>query len=587
MANTGSVTINGKVYHTGDPADASPVAKVNAILPTNSSETTTPSTARPPRLSPLSAGALRSRAPAIAVGLLFAGLIAARLPSLVQPVGGDQFAYLYIGQRINAGDLPYIHAWDHKPPGIHLIYAALWRLWPAEHVVAAADLVASVVTAGLLAMLGRRLFGTGIGIAAALLFLLLGDPAHTRLGGIRIRGQSEIFMAAAVTGALLAAVGASGRPRRLLAAGLLLGAAVWIKYNAIAYALPLAFAVASAPIESRRLLKDLGWIAGGGGLLSAAILIWLWANGGLTDLWLATIIFNLWYSGSSHQGPLAAVTYLLLLPFQIAKTHGLWFLAGLGAFGLVVKSAGDRRTWLLLAWWAAACLSIAVNGARGLPQYLVQALPALALTAAAGLAVLRSGPRLMKFAAVGLCLAGLWRVGTDAPRVAGLRLFDLPQLVDNARVDLQRWTGRLDEETYLSRFGGHRAEDKFVPEAVARLADHVRATTPPDQAIFVFGFSGAVYAKSGRRSASRFFWSLPVIIGFEAERPGFGVEGLLQDLEEDPPSLVALQKRDWAGATTPNSIDYFMDEPRLRSWLFRNYLFEDESNDFAWWVRRQ
>ena len=44
-----------------------------------------------------------------------------------------------------------------------------------------------------------------------------------------------------------------------------------------------------------------------------------------------------------------------------------------------------------LLWFAAACVSIAVNGSRGLPQYFLQALPALAL--AAGLAWALVWPR--------------------------------------------------------------------------------------------------------------------------------------------------------------------------------------------------
>ena len=37
-----------------------------------------------------------------------------------------------------------------------------------------------------------------------------------------------------------------------------------------------------------------------------------------------------------------------------------------------------------VVWVAAACLSIAINGSRGLPQYFVQANPALALAAGWG-----------------------------------------------------------------------------------------------------------------------------------------------------------------------------------------------------------
>ena len=52
-------------------------------------------------------------------------LLIVRLPSLVQPMGADQGLYAYVGDRILAGELPYRHAWDQKPPAIHYTYAAL------------------------------------------------------------------------------------------------------------------------------------------------------------------------------------------------------------------------------------------------------------------------------------------------------------------------------------------------------------------------------------------------------------------------------------------------------------------------------
>ena len=125
---------------------------------------------------------------------LFATCVALRVPSLQQPAGADQALYGYVGQRILHGELPYRDAWDQKPPGIHATYAVLWALWPDERVVPAADLAVAAVTALLLLILGRRLGPPGAGEVAALVFLLLGDPSWGRLGGVRARGQCEVFI---------------------------------------------------------------------------------------------------------------------------------------------------------------------------------------------------------------------------------------------------------------------------------------------------------------------------------------------------------------------------------------------------------
>src|SRR5262245_38356831 len=110
--------------------------------------------------------------------LLFALLVLVRVPSLAQPAGGDQGLYAYVGQRILHGEVPFRDAWDQKPPGVHYTYALMWAIWPDERVVAAADLLAAVATALVLWRLGARLGeGPWAGELAALLFLLLGNPA--------------------------------------------------------------------------------------------------------------------------------------------------------------------------------------------------------------------------------------------------------------------------------------------------------------------------------------------------------------------------------------------------------------------------
>src|SRR5688572_29035698 len=113
-------------------------------------------------------------------------LLAVRLPSLVQPMGADQALYAYVGERVIDGGLPYRDAWDQKPPAIHATYAAMRGIWPYESAVPAADLVFTALTAVLLWQLGTSVVSPAVGQAAALLFLLLGNPAFARLGGVSV-----------------------------------------------------------------------------------------------------------------------------------------------------------------------------------------------------------------------------------------------------------------------------------------------------------------------------------------------------------------------------------------------------------------
>jgi hypothetical protein len=528
-------------------------------------------------------------------------LVAFRIPSIVQPAGGDQWLYSYVADRVLDGDVPYRDAFEQKPPGVFGVYALMWGAWPRESAIAGADLVAAALVAWLLVGLGRTLFGGRVGEGAAALFLLLGDPAIQRLGGLNVRAQCETFIALAVTGALVLAVqGAEAKgsrsAMRLLIAGVLCGLAFWLKYNAVVYLVPVAIAATrtTGGSAASRYLRPFAWLGTGAAAAVALGLVYFASRDALVDLWLGTVGYNLAYSGETYRGAWHMLQYPVAMLIERAFVDGLWFAGELGGLILLLavgRPFGPRVT--VLAWLAAVVASIAINGSRGLPQYFVQAAPALAVAGAAGLATLwRTRTSFVGARAalpVGVLLViGLWRVGIEPTRPWVPRLFGLPQAVSNAAFDLKYATGGVERSEYLTRFGRGDA-GKFSPLLVEQLAYFAREQVQAHEAIYVFGFaSGGVYVKSGRRSASRFFWSRPVVLEFEGHRPGYGSTGLLADLQKNRPAIVALQKQDWglAEANVMNSRDFFMSRPALRSWLEGAYVPDYEDAAFAVWRRK-
>lgn len=507
-------------------------------------------------------------------------LIGLRLPSLVQPAGGDQGLYGYAGQRILDGGVMYRDMWDQKPPAIAFVYAMLWRVAPHEGLVPGADLAAAAMVAWLLVVIGRRRYSASVGYGAAAIVLLFGDPYLQRLSGIYVRGQCEPFMALAVTIGLALLSSRSRRRPHLVAAGAALAMAFWLKYNAATYALPLAAAAwawgGGTDRDRRRVLDEVVWIGVGFGLVAAVALAYFAAHGALMDLRLATIDYNLRYSHETYEEPTSPLRYVFTFPIQRARVDALWFLGGLGALLLAPRVRSNRSALVVLTWLLAAVLSIAINGSRGLPNYFVQAAPALALAASAGLATLLTSGNIVRGAAAAVLLAGVWRVGADEP-VWGMRFASMPGLVQNVTYDFQHVRGRMDRETYLRRFRGQKHD---APEIDA-LVRYVRETTAPTDPIYVFGFSGgSVCWGSERISSSRFFWSRPVIIEFAADRPGYGSAGLLEDLRRRPPVVVALQKEEW------RSHDHFMNNDRLRNWLAAGYVVDHETPMFSVWRRK-
>ena len=509
--------------------------------------------------------------------IVAAALLMLRVPAIAQPMGADQGLYAYVGERILAGELPYRDAWDQKPPAIHYTYALMRAAWSGDGAVGAADLLAAGTVAWLLYRLGAVTGSSAAGAVSALVFLLLSNPSLTRLGGIRLRAQCETFIAVVVAGGLLLLLHrtAGTRPVRVLAAGILFGLAFLFKYNAGIY---LVSGVLAAWLWRRIAWRDLMWLGGGFALPLIVALAIFTAGGALGDLYDATITYNLRYSGETYAGPFAVVRYLLTFPIERASVDALWTVGGAGCLILIPLSLAKRERLVAPLWVAAACLSIAINGSRGLPQYFVQANPALAL--AAGWGAIEAWALIKARAARHAPAVGLALIVIVA--VAVWRVDQFPKLVEQTLFDARYALGRIDRETYLSRYGDDR---KFSALSAAALADTIRSRTHEGETVYVFGFTCAAYVQADRASASRFFWSRPVIAGFEADRPGYGVAGLLGELQRHAPALVALQRKDWAPDVT-DSAEFFMRTAPLAGWLEANYIRTGGPDAFDVWVRK-
>jgi hypothetical protein len=512
-----------------------------------------------------------------AIWVIAAALLAMRLPSLVQPMGADQSLYAYVGERIRAGGIPYRDAWDQKPPAIHFLYAGMRAVWPSDGVVAGADLAAAAAVALLVWRLGSVAGPAGTGAAAALIFLFLSNPAFTRIGGIRLRSQCETFIAVAVTAAFLLLMRKVKRPGTslMLSAGILFGLAFTLKYNAAVFAVA---GVAALGLDGRLTPGDIVKMIVGFTLPVIVTVAVFAFSGALRPLYDATILYNLEYSGETYRSALDVARYLVSFPVERARADALWTVGGLGCLLLLAGAPRNRKRLVPVLWVAAACASIAINGSRGLPQYFIQANPALALAAGWGAVLawgwIKSGTggaaRYIAVAASLIVLVGVWRVNQ----------FD--KLAEQTIFDARYAMGGMPRDTYLARYDDDR---KYSALAGHVLGQYLAAHSQPAERIFVFGFTSAAYLEAGRASASRFFWSRPVIVGFNQGRPGYGAEGLLADLSVNRPAVVALQQRDWA-PDVDDSASYFMKTPSLAGWLRAHYVPASGPEGYDIWQRR-
>jgi hypothetical protein len=136
--------------------------------------------------------------------------------------------------------------------------------------------------------------------------------------------------------------------------------------------------------------------------------------------------------------------------------------------------------------------------------------------------------------------------------------------------DTQYAIGRVDRRTHLARFGGMRDVDKYSALDNMDIGAFLASKTTPEETVYVFGYSPGAYVYAGRRSASRFFWSRPVILDFNREDPRYGIGGLRSDLERNRPAYVVLQQHDWS-PDVQDSGPFFLSQPRLADWLLAEY----------------
>jgi hypothetical protein len=216
--------------------------------------------------------------------LLFGVTLLARLPFLFDAViNWDESTFLLMGADLLRGHLPYVHAWDNKPPLAFVPFAAALALF-GKNVVGARVLgILSVfASAWVLRRAANRITGGGAGMwAAVLLILYAGAPPGT-FATMSEHLTLPLFCLA------MDRLLADPRSRRGIAAtGLFLGTMVLIRTNML-YAC-LGFAI-GLPLLSRKGIVPRLQALGAGAVLPVAAVTLVYAVAGRLDLFFRSVV---------------------------------------------------------------------------------------------------------------------------------------------------------------------------------------------------------------------------------------------------------------------------------------------------------
>jgi len=520
------------------------------------------------------------------------------LPNLRYPIGHDEAIFCMVGQGLLRGQAIYRDVWDIKPPGIYFIYALIVKLF--GHVmwsIGVVDVLWVLAISCCIFYFARPYVGAPAASAA----MFFNAVRHCRQGYIHA-AQPETFLMLCVfgiwfllrAGAEAPAFAPSGgqdgsrapgewlRAARCVAAGLLMGAAFWLKYNAVPF-FPFLLIV-----------PFLDFAAWDKGSLRVRLTVpwknWLSRVAFIAAGFILAVLGMFLYFRLSGAWPAMKETQFVVLPH--CRTTGF-------PRGAYFVEWALRRIQNHMGFWTEvmAPLTLLISWRRRQLHLLA---PVLLL----GLAGLISATMPARFLLYyfetcyaffsifwGYVCANVWDGLQYLRRVfechrwilarsllwlvaAGL-LFSLfaeegVRIVQQYRFLGDWWRNpRLSYQVYYYQF----TMDAFAEQL--RVTDYLREHSTPRDQVYVWGFAPLISFLAQRQNPSRFVYNEPLIATWGPE--SWRVE-LVRDLSSKHPRFIVVERGDYSFEMTGTMMD---SEQCLRAFIPLANLMKDRYHSVA------
>jgi 4-amino-4-deoxy-L-arabinose transferase-like glycosyltransferase len=486
--------------------------------------------------------------------LLFLEWPALLYPAFVSNSSIDSAFFSFAGELLRNGGTPYVSYWDHKPPLIHLINAAaltlssghVWGVWFAS--------LAALLGAVWLAYQAlRRSFGV-VGATLGTIYFAFS------VAGTLSFNLTEWYALPLQWATVLLFVKwwpESGKAHMVgFGIGVLAALGFLLRANLIGAAMSAGLVLSILLLSQRRMgawFRLAVGAIGGAMLVGAVLVVYLGLAGSLDAFWEQAFRYNYVYAattwkqrvGAAHQG-LEWITVYGSLVLPLAG----WIL---GVYRLGKHSHRDPLypVFLFAVVWFPIELLLASTSGREYGHYFTTVYPPLSLLTALlswelvagnsdllpGTSWLRARPTML---ALSMAIAIPAVVGT-AKRVASK--------------GLQR--ERMDQ--------------------ISPTVEYIHKHSGANDKIFVWGHAADVYFFSGRKPASRFIYTLPLLTPAYADSAL--IQGFMDEIRTAAPSLIidALGNKYAAEDLTP-SLDKW--DPEWRYPDPRREVWQHES----WWT---
>jgi len=456
-----------------------------------------------------------------------------RLFFLHEPFERDEGMYAYFGQEILRGAIPYRDMIDHKPPGIHYLYALIIAVAgpTIEAIRIATALYSSLTTAAVYAV-SRRAGGLSAGQVTAFLYAVFS-------GLPMLQGSSsntEVFMVLPIIVSVYCYNRFLDTERRcyLSASGLSITTAILIKTVALPVALLIFLFVMTSPGKSgvkERSLDLLAFVVPPL-LLVMSVLTYFYFHNALSDFYHWNITYNQQYGALSVERRLQN----LRNSFDVIAEHGALWLVAIPASVWLIFIKRNRVSVLLGLLVPVSFAGVSMPGFY-FPHYFIQMIAPLCIVS-------------------GVALASLYERFKSASRVV-LSLF--------AAVACLFWS-YYDYPYYFQYTAKEVSIDKYGPVFVnvENVANYLKLRIKPGEYVFQWGFEPELYFLTGTRSPNRFTFHHFVQDSNSSE--------LYQSLVKRKPAYIIIQN--WGalpGFTVLNEV------------MKQNYSFETKIGNFTLW----
>jgi hypothetical protein len=469
--------------------------------------------------------------------------------------------FLWVGETIRSGGLPYRDAWDVKGPLAYLPFAALSYLPAFAAKLRLLDFV--LVGLGIMAAgsLAKRLNGA-YPIAGGLLGLWLFDLSFGN------SAQPDAWFAILVAWAMLGVVGPnSGHRRDLLILGGCVAAAVLFKPTYLVLGAVLLVVLSYARTQGRSPVAAAALVAVGTVIVGALVIGWLSAQDGLHS----AVDVQLRYTTSVYAGQATTANRVQWMVGHLVGAPQFAASVGLSMLALLWLWRDDRRSALAMAAWLGGGLVAFLAQGRFFPYHHGALYPSIAVLCSVSLSrAFRSGPLwrgalVCALLLVVIALGPFYRLSRLGIRTAAAWLHGQPvpgTASDRSYGKYGRWSGSLVE-----------------------IAELVRAGSDTGETLQVWGQNAGLYVLSGRRAPTRFGTSQPLVSGSASKYRRIYREEFLRKITAQPPRYVVARSPEVC-RTRPDDLWCLSSFPELERMVTVEYIRQSVVDEFAVYRRR-